>query len=442
MSTITIPKGCMYSRAQSAVEVLKEPSSDILENLKALIEVYFFNVNKPEWFRIFKKRFGLDGCSQTLMADIGREHQITRERVRQIIFIMVHQIKKLMDGHQLDKPRIFCDKNALFTAFSKDLSLYKIVTLSKIKFILKIYSKVESEDYLDLLMHLYGYEYSTYEGIKFYYKEYYCFSIFKAIYKFKKFMSRQALFISEKEIKRALKITQEDLEFYLNFIPEIEKSGASYRVPFKDLYSEAICAHRILHDIGHPIHIDELLNELRKNGRSGSRTCLKGEVIPIGHSGYWVLKSWGIETGSISNLIERTLLEAKEPLTAEILTQRIDKIRSVSINDIKSQICTYKDRFVRYCNNSYGLKKWPLKIPIKSRRKYSHSYKFQRDLIIEKVEGILKDGKKRTLDDILRHLESQGHLRASIYSAISRSRSFIKEKIEGSNGLYISLKRH
>lgn len=201
--TVSIPKGCMYSRAMSAVEVLKESSSDILEDLKSLTDVYFSYVAKPEWHETFKRRFGLDGYNQIPMADIGRQFQVTRERVRQIIFVMTHQIKKLIDGHHLEKPRIFYRRNPLFITFHKDISPYKIITLKKVKSILKIYSKLESEDYTDLLMNLYGYESNIHEGIKFYYKEYYSLSIIKAIIKFQKFMSRQALYISGETIKKA-----------------------------------------------------------------------------------------------------------------------------------------------------------------------------------------------------------------------------------------------
>ena len=93
-----IPKGCMATRAQSPIEVLAEPTSDIFKAFILLIEVYFTHLEKPFWLDILKVRYGLDGSEPRTLSEVGEKYKITRERVRQIVFVIIHQLKKLMEG--------------------------------------------------------------------------------------------------------------------------------------------------------------------------------------------------------------------------------------------------------------------------------------------------------------------------------------------------------
>jgi hypothetical protein len=268
---VFIPQGCKTSRSIPACRILKNCiSTDLLETLNNIIVEYFFYLDKINWLYIFKKRFGLNGNQPVLLSDIGKEYNITRERTRQILFIMTSQIRKLLEGKELSKPRIVCKKINLFESFKNSLTS-KIYTFDRIKRVLvENYTKISADYYIDLLMFLYGYEIISYENKKIYYKDISFFKIKKNIHLFRVFLSKRALFVSQNEIKNAFKLTPQELEFYLEFISNIETKEVNgeifYRMPLKDLQRSSIRVYRILYEAGHPMQISDIETELIKNG--------------------------------------------------------------------------------------------------------------------------------------------------------------------------------
>ena len=141
-----IPKGCKTSRVTSPVKILENCiSTDLLEIIDSIITEYFFYLKNINWLFIFKKRFGLNGTQPMFLSDIGKEYNITRERIRQIIFIMVSQIRKILEGKDLLKPRIVYKKVDAFEEFKNNL-VSKVYTSTQIKQILEKYSRVQIID--------------------------------------------------------------------------------------------------------------------------------------------------------------------------------------------------------------------------------------------------------------------------------------------------------
>jgi hypothetical protein len=329
---------------------------------------------------------------------------------------------------------------------------HKLLTQADVYSILK--KKPEENNYIDLLMHIYDYEIIIHEGIKVYYKDCLFKSVLKIIRNFKKFMSKQALFLSKEKIKKAMGINQEEFEFYLNFIPEIEMKNKLYGFSLKNLYSHTLCIHRILYETGHPMHIKELLEEIIKSGREvsepGIYACLQSKkqergVIPVGHTGQWTLREWGIETATMPDSLEQIFLKVKKPLMAKQLVTFLNgslKFKTASIQSIKATLGIYKDKFIQYYDRSYGLREWNLSLPEKFLRKVIYFHKLKRDEILEKILKMLKKKKKWLLCNIVEKLVKQGYKRVVIYSTISRSSHlFVKERVNGSVKRYLSRKK-
>ena len=202
-----IPKGCKTSRSISPVRILENCiSTDLLEIIDNIITEYFFHLKKIKWLFIFKKRFGLSGNQSKSLSEIGKDYNITRERSRQIFFILTSQIKKLLEGKELSKPRIVCKKITVFTEFKNNLTS-NLYTSTQIKQILENYSKVQIiSQYIDILMFLCGYETVNRGDKQVYYKDVFSYSITRNIDKFRVFLTKQALYISQDDIKKDLKL--------------------------------------------------------------------------------------------------------------------------------------------------------------------------------------------------------------------------------------------
>jgi hypothetical protein len=442
--TNVIPKGCRTSRSEPPIIILKNIiSTDLLEILDNIITEYFFYLKNIKWLFIFKMRFGLNGNQPKLLSEMGREYNITRERIRQILFIMTSQIHKLLEGKELLNPRITCRKITAFTEFKNNLTS-KIYTSAQIKKILGNFSKVQFiNQYINILMFLCGYETVNRGEKQIYYKDILSYSITKNINKFRVFLSKQVLYISQSKIKKDLKLTQPELEFYIELTPNVETmikgNEIFYRLPLKELHCASSCVYRILYEAGHPMPIAEIRSELKKNSRDleliSNNRCnglYKKEIVPIGKTGVWSLREWVLNTDSIPALIEKCLKEEKHPLPIEQILVYINKYRPVYKHIIQSTLGVYKNVFIQYNDDTYGLKDWHLKKPVKIRRERNFTNAIKSSAIVEKAIEILREKKKMPLYDLRIKLSKKGYLLSTIYKALNNP-IFIKEHSENMN---------
>lgn len=425
-----IPVGWKCYQGLPATEIFNY-SMDLMTTLTTLIDEYFLHLNKPQWLVIFRKRFTLS--QKTSLSAIGKELNLTRERTRQILFIIMFQIKKLIKRKVLSTPRLVFKGKNNFAAFEKDISGLPAITLNKVNQILSKYSKIKCTDYLDFLMAIYGYNHYTYKNKKFYYKIFTAFTIVNKITTLKYLLSGQALFISKNDLQKKLKI-HSNLDFYLEFITDLQvkkyKNTLLYRLPMKCLRSIHCCVYRILHDIGSPIHMSEINIELVKHGKYANIHShdrhYSSKIVPIGSSGKWGLREWNINCDSVPKLIEKFLLQINKPVTLTQIFNSLNKIRRIDNKLISSTIRIYK-QFVQYDDDSWGLKIWKLKKLTKIRNNYHRDSQI-RDEIIKLAVKICKE--KMLLAIIVKEISKQGYLIPTIYRAIdSRPDLFVKVDI-------------
>ena len=69
-------------------EISANACGDLIEDFKALVREYLLAVNKPLWTVLIFMNFGLEDGVSYSFADIGRQFNFTRERIRQIQFLV------------------------------------------------------------------------------------------------------------------------------------------------------------------------------------------------------------------------------------------------------------------------------------------------------------------------------------------------------------------
>jgi len=438
-----MPKNGCWLRNEEPTQILtSNDSSDLIVLLKAIVAEYFFNVNVASRHLIFKKKYGLE-CPQLNLADIGREFKITRERVRQIIFVADRHIEQLLSGKSISKPRIICYKSAyLFNAFKKNLATNKIFALEKVFEILKKYTKEPIEDnYLILIMSLCGYNFSDYQDKNFFYKGISYLTLTRKISLLKTFLSKNPNYNSADILKKELKIDNLLLDFCLSFYPEVEtkcdNKTTFYRAPLKNLFSSKTIIYRLLSEIGKPIHKNDLKSILLKQGididlkvtpkRKASDVY---DVTSIGKSGFWALRDWDLNTCSISELIMKHLDQKKTPLTFEQIFNAINLQRSIKKNTVNSTLRIYDNLFVIYTDKTFGLKKWRLKKPIVCKSTTRVRRRSIKKEIVNKAIKLFKTN-TMSLRDLVKELRRLDYETPSIYSALSKAPELKITKIKG-----------
>jgi biotin operon repressor len=328
------------------------------------------------------------------------------------------------------------------------------MTSSKMLGILRNHSDTDIEDlggYLDLLMYLYGYEICMHGHIKYYYKNISVLNINKRITELKLYLSKQALYTSENDIKKELKLTSEEFDFYIGFLSGLEikeDKETYYRVSIKDLFSVQCCVYRILYENECPMHFQELEHALIVKNRDMTESTLHGSLsksnplfAPIGHTGYWVLKEWGMNTDSIRKLVETALTTVNKPLGIDELFKTLNKIRVIDVNSIRSTLCAYNEVFVQYADSTFGLVIWELNKTLKLKKPKTYVKEHLRDILLEKILVLLKNKKPTSLSKLIESLKKSGYSKPTIYAAITaREDLFNKTELKGPKGRLISLR--
>lgn len=121
---------------------------------------------------------------------------------------------------------------------------------------------------------------------------------------------------------------------------------------------------RVLHEHGEPLHFEEIIeiiNERLRRMGSGKQFSGKGfialvqgehEVVPIGKTGMYALRSWKMETRYIKDLIESAFDYYGRPLTFEEIFNYVKNLRPdtnrSSLNTLVRMQCTHHIEGKRY----------------------------------------------------------------------------------------------
>jgi len=434
---------------------------DLFKDFQDLVRVYFISRNKPMWADLIKKQFGLeDGIPQTL-ADIGRRFNFTRERARQISAMVLNDLKKLMEGKTIDLMHIYCEAPedvSAYKAFKEGFKDRRLLTLVRVE---KGFPGCCMKDqpyyknWLDFLMVVFGYEAAEYEKAPLYYRDYIYADIMSRVARLRHFLRNQSCYTSGLVIMKTLCMTAEEFTFFLGFMEGLEettiKGVRCYRLVVKELIGTSVVIHRVLYEHGSPMHIKDINEAMDKMGWDrhvypiGFILKRAKNLRAIGKSGMWALKSWGMDTSNIWEILERVLKKADKPLSVGDLVWKAGVFREISEGTAQSIMCTYGKIFVRYKSGKYGLKEWKaletLETPRKGRGHYTYKQPFLKDKVVEEAVAILKSRGSMTLKSLREEIMKKGqYTSALVYGTLNRKDLFEKKKIDVGRSCTIALK--
>lgn len=450
-------------RDKKAIDITQDSSGDLFTDFENTVALYFEHLNNPRWVDFIHRRFGLDDGVSHCLQDMGRFCNFTRERARQIAFIILHSLKKLLDGRELKKPKICLNPESLsrlfYKKFEEKLNDRNIITQSRVLEIIQEFSLKNStipylENHLDFLMAVYGYAKhirKNYEEqpIKFYYKNIGYEDISSMLSSIRSFLGKSYRLRSINVLMRKFKISEDDFEFYRHFLTNIQiitkNSKKYYRVPLRETLNTVI--ENILKSNKEPLHYKDIRMRLLKMGCIKKQdwsinSCLarSKSMVAIGKSGLWALKEWNLNISRVADILKKILNRYGKPLKSIEIYKRANKIREINSHNVSSVLNIYKDIFVHYADNSYGLVGWHLKKPRWNIIPYNKNRLFKRQEIFDSAVAILKknDGGPIKIQQLISQMS---YTASSIYSALNYyQKHFIKGRQGGRHGRTIALK--
>lgn len=296
----------------------------------------------PERTReIVGKRFGLmDGEPQTL-EKIGKDHKITRERVRQIISDALKKISKKKsdaDFKNADEEIIFAIKNNNGIIKENELieksSLGSIKEANAVKFFGALSDNIEQFEENEII-----------EKSWFIYKD--------AVEKAKRvsavaeeFFKKNRQLLSDEEIAEKITEKMADLgkEESLNLLSVLSKIKknkfgkwglSSWEEVNPKGTRERI--YLVLKEKNKPLHfteISKLIDEYKLGKKKAHPQTVHNELIKDGRfvlvgRGIYALKEWGFKKGTIKDVLEEILRKSEKAMTKEEILDEVMKIRKV-----------------------------------------------------------------------------------------------------------------
>lgn len=322
---------------------------------------------------ILAKRFGLLGFSARTLEAIGKEHNLTRERVRQIEKESVKFLRTKMDDQQLSEAikllaHIIEDCGKII----REIELVKILTSQateeekrSVLFLLHIAEELLEVKETEAL-------HSAWASVT-YNHEYFVNIIETA----KQILKSEKKPLAELELIEKIKQTKsfqdskidlndKMLKNYINLSKEIEKNPFEEyglnewnEIKPKDVGDKA---YIVLKHHGKPEHytaITELINKHGFDKRVAHKETVHNELIKDGRfvlvgRGIYALTEWGYAKGVVADVIAEILVESKKALTREQIIQEVLKRRFVKRNTVLVALSN-KKLFAKVAKNTYDL---------------------------------------------------------------------------------------
>lgn len=322
---------------------------------------------------ILAKRFGLLGFPARTLEAIGKEHGLTRERVRQIEKDSIKFLRIKLNEHELSETiKILVSIIGDCGKIIKEIELVKMLTSEateeerrSILFLLNI-----AEELLEIkeneLMH------AAWASVT------YNHEFFKNIIETAKgILKKEARPIAELELVEKLKQTEfykeNELHFndkviktYLDLSKEVEKNpfeeyGLSQwqEIKPKDVGDKAYVVMKHHKKPEHYSVITELINKYGFDKRVAHKETVHNELIKdsrfvlVGR-GIYALTEWGYQKGIVADVIVDILKETKEPLTRDQIIEEVLKRRFVKRNTVLVALSNRKI-FAKIGKNKYDL---------------------------------------------------------------------------------------
>ena len=323
--------------------------------------------------KILTKRYGLEGHEVQTLETIGKELQLTRERVRQIEKSMLKLLRKQATSHE------HFNKSAelLKTTISEHggimaeidllehLGAQAIEEANAVRFILHLLEEVENvrgEDNIKESWATLSFNQDMLRGF---------IAEAKAILEITSKPHRQEKFLNafkERELYKTHENTLTDKVIlnFLNTAKEIKKNpfgeyglGHWNEVSPRDVGDKA---YLVMKHHGKPEHytaITELINKHHAGTRKAFKETVHNELIKdkrfilVGR-GIYALAEWGYTSGVVADVIVEVLKQHDRPLTRDEIVAEVFKRRLVKKNTILVGISN-KKLFTKVGKNLYSL---------------------------------------------------------------------------------------
>ncbi len=367
-----------------------------------------FGYLNPREKDVLKRRFGLDGADKATLEEIGKAHNLTRERVRQIEASGVVKIKKI---HELDE--IVADlKKAMDSLLAeygglldKQYLLGILADLAKknnqlddpkayankLEFLL---SKALDGDFLTVRQHQYFNEFVSSRKQTIDHLEEAAAELTKKIKETKKLFSTEDLIGVIKELEafkksagkfqvdataqawplkinqhEVAKLTFEHKPFYafLQALKEVEQNifGAWGEASSREIKPKTINdkIYLVLKKEGKPMHYHDIvkrINELNFDHKKINLATAHNELIldkkyVLVGRGIYGLKEWGYREGAVTDIVADVLKAGGAPMTKKEIVDQVNKQRIVKKNTINLALMN-KNKFKKVGTKKYWFK--------------------------------------------------------------------------------------
>ena len=353
------------------------------KNLLSKIIDESFSSLSPRYKEILKERYGLKDGHYSSLQEIGTKRKITRERVRQIINLALRKVKipksfnsysswatrqlKLWGGIESEE-LFFKEARIHFFLESKDA---KGLFSEKLKFLLVVSDKINFYAGGGVFKNRNKTSFKN-----FFYLNEKSFEKFKNITSdFQKVIKLKGGILEIKEFSQTVsrlskkyKITEGVVCSYLAILKNIEVNILG-EVGFDNLNrirprSVRDRLHLIFRKVGEPLHYSQAVQVFKDNDywqkavniHTVHNELIKDERFVLIGRGVYALKEWGYLGGTVKDVLERVLGEAKKPLSFKEIMKAVSRELKVKEETVKFNLKKYP-QFQALDNSKYTLKK-------------------------------------------------------------------------------------
>lgn len=317
---------------------------------------------------IVKRRYGaFDGVPKTL-EDIGREFQITRERVRQIIKEVIKKAKSA----KIDGILMGAKKKIEFTINENDGIIKKedilnvlagddLVSRNAVRLLLELFDDFvakEEDETFEKHYHLNDFDYGNLLKL--------IDSVKKILEQNKETMKEEELHLKFLKNEGLREIGRKKFLNYLKISKKIKPNSfgkwglndwaeISPRVAWQRAYL-------IMKEIGKPLHFTEIARLIDRHNISKKKAhpqtihneLIKNEKFVLVGRGIYALAEWGYKKGTVKELIENILKVSRMPLKRDEILKKISQMRQVKKTTVMINLNNF---FARIDKDKYAIKK-------------------------------------------------------------------------------------
>lgn len=349
------------------------PESKYNFNMPGIVEDLFLVLTSKEK-EVIIKRFSLNNKGKQTLEKIGKQFNVTRERIRQIEKIAINKLRRTIDNTQLKAVNELAKKtirahgsllkeeniiNEVLQQLQETTPVDKYIILLSMHIDPEIQKSEKSNE-------LYDYWFLSQENKDLIKK---ILSTAHALLEKNKDVIAATTLIEEikkefasSSIETANEIIQSILE--IDKMLKTTKNGIGLAV-WRHINPKSIRdkAYIVLKESQKPLHFIEIANRISEVGfdkKVVTTQAVHNELIRCNHfvlvgRGLYALKEWGYKEGTVSEIIEM-LLKKKSPLTKKQIIKGVLKQRKVKKGTISLNLQKNPD-FIRVGRAVYALKK-------------------------------------------------------------------------------------